>query len=421
MNLAGLAADKAPPAAAPLVLFWLMPPFLGLAGILLACEGSAMIASRWHPATLALTHLLVLGALTPVMCGAVLQVMPVLLGAPVGRVRAVAHWTAAGLAAGTLLLAAGFFTGRPWALQVGAGILFAGLAVFLLAAGLALRRAAVGPAANGTRIALAALAVTVALGVLLVSSRTGLAPLQGHPAWVDLHAAWGLAGWLGLLALAVGMELIPMFYVTPAFAGLLRRALAPAVGAALLVALAWYALARPASAPVWPAVLLLALHLAFHLAALRQESRRQRPRRDATLALWQFSHLAVVAAVLHWLTGLPDLAGAVLLMGAALCFVGGALIKILPFLSWLDLQRQRSNARQSQVTLPRLRELLPDRLATAAALGLVAATALATAAVGLPLLVLPAGVALLFAALALGWGMWRVTRMRNRVIHALSA
>jgi hypothetical protein len=421
LNLSGLAADKAPPAAAPLTLFWLLPPFLALAGIMLACDGRAMLASRWHPATLALTHLLVLGALTPVMCGAVLQVMPVLLGAPVGRVRALSSWTAAGLAAGTLLLAGGFMAGRPWLLQLGAGVLFAGLTAFLFAAGLALRRAARGPAATGVRIALAALAVTVGLGVLLVLSRTGLVPLQGHPAWVDLHAAWGLAGWLGLLALAVGMELIPMFYVTQSFAPALRRGLAPAVGAALSVALAWYLIARPAWAPAWPALSLLALHLAFHLAALRLESRRQRPSRDATLALWQFSHLAFAAAVIHWLIGRPGLAGAVLLLGAALCFVTGALLKILPFLSWLDLQRQRGRSRRSQVTLPRLRELLPYRVAAAAALGLIAATALATAAVEWPLLTLPAGLSLLFAAAALGWAMARVTRLRGRVSRALTA
>ena len=418
MNLAGLAADKAPPAAAPLALFWLLPPFLALAGGLLVYHGEAIIASRWHPGTLALTHLLVLGALTPVMCGAVLQVMPVLLGATVERVRAVAGLTATGLAAGTLLLASGFLGGQPWLLQLGGCVLFAGLAVFLLAAGLALLQAANGPAATGVRIALAALAVTTALGGLLVLSRTGLVPIPGHAAWVDLHAAWGLAGWLGLLVLAVGMELIPMFYVTPAFAQALRSGLAPAVAAGLLAALAWYLVERPVSAPAWPALLVLALHLAFHLAALRQESRRQRRHRDATLALWQFSHLAVVAALLQWLIGRPGLAGAVLLLGAALCFVAGALLKILPFLTWLDLQRQR---RHSQATLPRLRELLPDRMATAAALGLVAATALATAAVELPRLVLPAGLSLLFAALALGWGMWRVTSMRNRLSRALRA
>jgi hypothetical protein len=131
LNLAGLAADRAPPAAAPLTLFWLLPPFLALAGIMLACDGRAMVASRWHPATLALTHLLVLGVLTPVMCGAVLQVMPVLLGAPVSRVRALAGWTAAGLATGTLLLAGGFMAGRPWLLQLPAGLalLFAALAL----------------------------------------------------------------------------------------------------------------------------------------------------------------------------------------------------------------------------------------------------------------------------------------------------
>ena len=41
------------------------------------------MASRWAPAALATTHFLVLGALAPVMCGALLQMSPVLLGAPI--------------------------------------------------------------------------------------------------------------------------------------------------------------------------------------------------------------------------------------------------------------------------------------------------------------------------------------------------
>jgi hypothetical protein len=421
LNLGGLAADKAPPAGAPLTLFWLLPPFLALAGVLLLVDGHAILASRWDPASLALTHILVLGALTPVMCAAVLQVMPVLLGAPVPRVRTVAGVTAAGLTLGTLALAGGFLFARPWMLQLGAGALFVGLGVFLAAAGLALRRAANSPATTGVRVALAALAVTVALGVLLVLSRTGWLPLPGHAAWTDLHALWGLAGWLGLLAVAVGMELIPMFYVAPAFRPGLKRWLARTVAAALLLGLLWHALDWPTQIPAWLPGLLLFLHLGFHLEALRLEWWRQRIRRDATLALWQVSHLAIAAALLHWVTGAPGLAGAVLVLCAALCFVVGALLKVLPFLSWLGLQRQRSARRDSPVSLPRLRELLPDRQANLVALGLVGASAASTAAVAVPWLSMPAGASLVATAMTLAWAMWRIARLRAGVSRALRA
>lgn len=85
MDLSGLSPDKAPPVEAPLALFYLMPLFIGLAGMVLLWQGDQVLASRWAPATLAATHFIVLGALAPVMCGALLQISPVLLGAPFPR------------------------------------------------------------------------------------------------------------------------------------------------------------------------------------------------------------------------------------------------------------------------------------------------------------------------------------------------
>ena len=86
MNLGGLSPDKAPPVDAPLGLFYLMPPFLALAGLVVAWQGDQVLLSRWTPAALAVTHFLVLGALAPVMCGALLQISPVLFGTPFPRV-----------------------------------------------------------------------------------------------------------------------------------------------------------------------------------------------------------------------------------------------------------------------------------------------------------------------------------------------
>jgi hypothetical protein len=74
MNLGGLSPDKSPPVEAPLTLFYLLPVFLVLAGITLAWYGDQVLASRWTPAALGVTHFLVLGALAPVMCGALLQI-----------------------------------------------------------------------------------------------------------------------------------------------------------------------------------------------------------------------------------------------------------------------------------------------------------------------------------------------------------
>ena len=75
MNTAGLSLEQAPPFSVPLRFFLTAPWFLVLAAALILWEGPGIFASRWLPATLALTHLLVLGFMAQVMLGALLQIL----------------------------------------------------------------------------------------------------------------------------------------------------------------------------------------------------------------------------------------------------------------------------------------------------------------------------------------------------------
>lgn len=417
MNLGGLAPDRVPPADGPLVLFHLAPPLLGLAGGLLAWQGEQVLASRWTPAALALSHLLVLGVLAPVMCGALLQIAPVLLGAPYPRARLVARLTAAGLGAGSLLLGAGFLSGHPGVLLGGGCTAAAGLAVFLAGSYRALRTAAGRPEVLwAARLAALALAVTVALGLLLALSRTGWLPLPQHAPWVDAHAAWGMAGWVGLLLAGVGMQIVPLFYVTPPFPAWMRRFLPFAVFGLLLAATASGAL--PTS-PALPVAGLFCVYLLHGAVALRVEQRRQRPRRDASLWLWQASHLLAPAAFPAWLGGAGHGAVGTLLLGSALCFVVGSLMKIVPFLGWLDLQQRRISGQRSQVAVPRLRALLPESDANAIAATLGAAVAAVPAGLLAPSLARLGGGLLAACAALLGHALWRIARLRRAVIREI--
>ena len=92
-----------------------------LAGLLLVWEGPALLASRWMPAALAAVHLITLGYLGQVMSGALLQLLPVVVGAPVPGVRWVGALTQAGLVLGALSLAWGLGGGGILALVMGAG------------------------------------------------------------------------------------------------------------------------------------------------------------------------------------------------------------------------------------------------------------------------------------------------------------
>lgn len=419
MNLGGLSPDKAPPVEAPLTLFYLMPLFLGLAGLVLAWQGDQVLASRWAPAALATTHFLVLGALAPVMCGALLQMSPVLLGAPYPRVRLVARLTAAGLGLGGVLIGGGFLFTRSGLLLSGGFVAIAGLLVFLAGSYRALS------AASGrretlwaVRLAALALAVTIALGLTLAMVRYGWLELPQHLRWIDMHVAWGLAGWVGLLLAGVGMEIIPLFYISPAFAGGLKRSLPFAVSVLLLLALGLPGLAAPLSQTLWQGLVaaLFVAHLLYNANALYVERRRQRPRRDANLWLWQLSHVAVFAAFFAWVLDASNSLVGVLLLGGALSFVIGSLMKILPFLTWLDLQQRRVAGGHMQVSLPRLRALLPEGLANAVALMLGAAIGTTLSGALVPFLTTLGGILLMACAALLAYALARAAMIRRGVI-----
>lgn len=418
MNLGGLSPEKAPPIEAPLGLFYLMPFFLCLTGLVLAWHGDEVMASRWTPAALAVTHFVVLGALVPVMCGALLQISPVLFGAPFPRVRLVAYLTAGGLGVGSLLIGAGFLLGSPVALLCGGVAATAGLAVFLVGSYHALTGLSEPPQTLwAVRLAALALAVTIVLGLTLVLARLGWLDLALHPRWVDTHVSWGLAGWIGLLLAGVGMEIIPMFYVSPPFAAWIKRLL-PLTVLGLLILITVFALIQY-SGPILKGLIvaLFIVHLIYNFAALRVENRRQRPRRDANLWLWQGSHIAVFVAFFAWIGGGPQSAIGILLLGGALSFVIGSLIKIVPFLNWLDLQQRRVAGHHAQVKLPGLRTLLPERLANRIALTLGAATITGLLGTFVPVLAQFGGILLAVCSLLLAFALLKAARMRNAVIR----
>ena len=115
--------EQAPPLGAPLRFFLTAPIFSALAAVLMLVQGPSLWASRWVPGVLAVTHLMTVGFMLQVMLGALQQLLPIVVGAPIERPLAVARVVHACITAGLLLLVGGFLWGRPWS--------FAGAAVLL--------------------------------------------------------------------------------------------------------------------------------------------------------------------------------------------------------------------------------------------------------------------------------------------------
>lgn len=407
-----LSFENAPPFAAPLRFFLTAPLFAVLAGLLVAVEGPAVFASRWMPAALAATHLVTIGFMLQIMLGALIQILPVVAGANLGRPLLVARIVHAGLGGGALLLAGGFLFGRPLLLSAAALLLALTALVFL---GTTLR-ALIGvpstsPTIRGLKLALLGLAGVVGLGALMA---LGLAHGWALPlaALTDLHAGWGLGAWAGVLLAALAYVVVPMFQLTPGY---------PArpswwFPVAMLVLLLLWSAAVLAD---WPMLVRLVQWLAalagivFAGLTLRLQGQRRRARPDATYAYWQFGLVASILALFMLSTATvwpaaADLAGwtlsfgILLIAGGFMSFMIGMLYKIVPFLAWMHLQ----NSGQARVPAPNMNRILADLAmqrqmkAHAAACGL-----LLLGAVWPDWFARPAGLAFAIASGWLGWNL----------------
>ena len=197
-----------PPIWVPLSFLLAAPCFALAASVLLAWQGEAALVSRWTPATLAMTHLLTLGFLTMTIVGALFQLLPVVAGVliPLARPVAVVGWI--GLVSGTVILASALGLGLGGAaFHAAAAVLgLAGLLV-LAALGIALacRSAAANALVRGVRLAASGLALTLGLGGTLALYLGGV----GAPdvlLLTDIHAAWGLLGWVVALTAVVSFQ-----------------------------------------------------------------------------------------------------------------------------------------------------------------------------------------------------------------------
>lgn len=375
-----LQLTRSPPFDVPLRFFLTAPLFGIAAAALLVWGGGESIVGRWSPQVLAVTHLLTLGFMAMVMLGALFQVFPVVLGIDLPGRPWLAPLVHGAVSLGTPLLAAGFLLpDLTWVMALALALLYVALILFLASAWLGLWRLR---ADRGTRLALGAaliaLLVTTTLGTLLgVTHGTGfeLGPTQGlDRRWTDLHALWGLLGWVCLLVVAIAYEVVPMFQATPHYPRWMQRGLSPVVLASLaLWSLAFVALRLGDvgggwTLLLWAAGLILGLaYGAFAGVTLRLQLQRKRPEPDLTLLYWRLGMLCLVAGMALGVGSLVGdwgptwlmLAALLVLLGFAVSVINGMLYKILPFLVWLHLtlavQAQGRNRRE----IPPVKTLLP--------------------------------------------------------------
>lgn len=413
-----LSYEQAPPLSVPYRFFLSAPLFAAAAGLLLAWRGDEVLATRWSMPALAITHLMTIGFLLQVMCGALMQILPVAVGTHLWRARAVALATHVGMSLGAMLLPAAFLLEKPALFAVAVPVLAGAVAVFVAVVAAALLRAPVGnDTVRAMRVAMLGLAITVALGATLGWSFVQPSQLPIIEL-THLHAAWGLSGWGLVLLVGVAYLVVPMFQLTPPYREKLARWLPTALAAVLAAwSLLWLA---GQEARYWRILAFLAgagLVVWFVLATLGLQRRRRRKVVDATLRLWQAGMVCMLLAVLlaaaldsaeGELRNRLEVAVAILMLqGVFGSVIVGMLYKIMPFLNWLHLQQVLGQ-------VPSMRQMLSEQAMMRHARMHMTSVVLLLAAVALPVLMPVAGLALVVTSLWLEANVVRIARAYRR-------
>ncbi|MCM8729789.1 hypothetical protein ACFO8O_02225 [Hephaestia sp. GCM10023244] len=331
---------------------------LGALGLMMLGVGYPM-AAIVAPETLMVVHLVAIGWLSLLLCGALFQFVPVLVARRLHST-ALPLPTLLCLVVGLSLLLGGFRqlavpTGPPWSLLPWGGALLVlgfALALYNLGRTLWAARPLTWPARFVT-IGLASLVVAALLGLIFTlifggaSASPAFAALtaQGLP----LHVIAGLGGWLTFTAMGVSYRLLAMFMLAPELNGASTRWAFLLGVAALAVALAGGTVAIWSGiAPGWAllAAALLALG-AFGcygddiIRLYRQRKRRviELNSRMAGVALVHLAAAVLLAIVLVATDMLGHHIGALLFLIAFGWLTGlglAKLYKIVAFLTWLE-------------------------------------------------------------------------------------
>ncbi|WP_250655136.1 hypothetical protein [Alkalimarinus coralli] len=375
---ASLNFDFVPYWTIPYRFFLTAPLFAVAGGIALVILGAQLLwdgnevlwQSRWLKEVIFTLHLITLGTITMVMVGALFQITTVVGGRLLPGGKVVPAIVYSSLVLGVLLFLAAMLNRYTW-LYAGAAlfIVFALLLLSccgLIAIGKAQRRS---PTLLSMRLAIVSLLITITIG-------GGLLLMNGYPdvvgfdrRWTDFHLLWALAGWVGLLIMGVSFQVVPMFHVTPSFSQRLQSWMPVLTFTNILI--------TSAVAFFYPGGMLAAIAMGGLLACFavyagclwRLLGKRKRKIEDITVLFWKTAIISLALFIVmqclsgfglfdHWGDKSWLVRGVILIFGVIVSVLGGMLQKIIPFLSYLHMQRFCAGNFEAIKALPHMRAIL---------------------------------------------------------------
>ncbi len=377
MNLHKLSLDTIPPILTPFRFFLSAPLFGVLAALLLLYSGDDFWLTRWSNTNLALTHLLTIGFMLMVMMGALYQFIPVMNGQLIPGSKKLAAVIHVLMILGVLTMVSGFLSAYSELFQTAVAALGSATGLFALSLlPLLISRLGNQLIVYLLRVLFLVLLITLGLGFFLLLGHALPELNLSYRLYTDLHALWGLLGWVVLIIMAVSSQVIPMFYVISEFSPRYLKIL-PLVIMLTLLVMSFYTVIsskQSGTASGQPfiyytlAFLLSAELLVFVFYTLLKIAQRKRKIADVTINFYRLALFSLLAAILLWweavffpLAHLTYLLAILLIYGLAISIINGMLHKIVSFLIFLHLQKQSLKRPEAMTLVPNMKQVISTR------------------------------------------------------------
>ncbi len=367
MNLSNLSFAGLPPIDVPFRYFIVAPVFVIAMAILVLFYGEELWTDRWESSILALTHGFTLGFIASIMMGALFQLLPVVGGISFAKPRLIATICHSLHTLGTISLIVGFLSNNTTFQVIAVIFLGVGFIIYLSCIiRLLLKNSLKNETLHGIKLAILALIATITLGTLIQSKIIGFEFINWDKSLINLHATWGLAGWVGLLIIAISFQIIPMFHVAPNFPKIVKKYLLKGI---LICLLALSAVRHYHYANQFILLIILLLNCLFAVSLLLTLNKRKRKVPDTTVSYWQLAATSMLIITLVYSIPnefFPEIIQKklTLLLSASFIFfyvvsiLQGMLLKILPFLSFTHLQQRCLINFSALQVLPNMHDLL---------------------------------------------------------------
>lgn len=344
---------------------WTMSYFAAALVALVAAEIMMAIgygfpqATLGHPETLILVHVVAIGWLSLLMCGALFQFVPVLVARPLYS-DTLPLPTLLLLIAGLAALILGFLQLEsridlaPPLFAFAGTLLGAGFALALWNLARTLSTAQTFPLpVRLVLVGLASIVATVAFGIifaLVLSGATNYGPFVALTGTgLPLHVIAGLGGWLTFTAMGVSYRLLAMFMLAPEldrtttkaalYLGTAALTIMIVGGVAAILLRGGLGIVLPIGGAIGLAALALYGVDILHLYRARKRPHIELNSRMAAFALASLAASVVLIVALLILGGLAEHVGAVVFLVAFGWLSGlglAQLYKIVAFLTWLE-------------------------------------------------------------------------------------